>query len=140
MFLLLVILWRYGTGAHFDGIPKTNATWFKRGTLPKHHVNWWSAKPRFYRAVWRWAMIAIPVGWIFVYTHYRFYTLAFSLGASLYIIHHGWRAITRRIPKRVSIGNYQAPAELDDLEVPDTRKGNARDLGDWPPKRKAGNG
>jgi hypothetical protein len=56
-------LWRYFTGHHLDGKRRTNATWFKRGTMPIHHVTWWSAKPRIHRMLWRWGIIIIPIGW-----------------------------------------------------------------------------
>lgn len=48
-----VLIWRFVTGAHLDGRPRTNATWFKEGRTPKHYCNWWNRKPRFYRAMWR---------------------------------------------------------------------------------------
>lgn len=64
---LLIFGWRFFTGHHLDGRARTNATWFRPGTAPSHHVNWWSAKPRFHRMLWRWSLLVIPTALIVAY-------------------------------------------------------------------------
>lgn len=134
MFFIGVLLWRYFTGAPFTGVPTTDATWFRKGRFPKHKVNWWSQKPRVHKAIYRWVLIAVPVGWLILYTHYRFWTLAGTIGFALYAIRGVWEAIHKRIPRTVQVGTFEAPAEIQNVEVPDDKG----DLGEWPPpKRKA---
>jgi hypothetical protein len=57
MYGIMVILWRFFTGAHLDGKERTNATWFQHGTMPKHRARYfWNRIPRAHRAGYRMIM------------------------------------------------------------------------------------
>lgn len=126
---LSVFLWRYFTGHHLDGRPRTNATWFKRGTVPSHHVNWWNAKPRAHRMLWRWALVIVPVGWVTAYEMSPVYGINLTVMVTLcvlpYVLHHGiYRAISL-IPKNHVVfvsDNVHAEdvdTEMDDISIAD---------------------
>ena len=53
------VFWRFATGNHLDGRPRTNASWRRKGTMPKHRLNWWNAKPRLNRMGWRWGSVGL---------------------------------------------------------------------------------
>jgi len=94
--------WRYLTGQHLDGVKRTDATWFSRGTSPAHHVNWWSEKPRFNRMMWRWFIILLPTGW-FIALYYSpvvkgNLTILITLAFLPYLVHHVTMAFICRIP------------------------------------------
>jgi hypothetical protein len=120
-------LWRYFSGHHLDGIPRTDASWLKPGTTPAHHVNWWSAKPRAHRMVWRWAFIIIPIGWFLAYrislTVSVNLVIFFTVTFVPYLIHHGVCSILRLIPKphvvvvREQIYVSDIDHKLDDIFV-----------------------
>lgn len=122
-------LWRYFTGHHLDGKVRTNATWFKPGTMPSHHLNWWTAKPRFHRALWRWGVFVFPVGWIIAYEFSPSYeinlTIIITLCALPYAFHHGVYGMINLLPRRtVVIVNDNIPREsvdenLDDIVMPE---------------------
>lgn len=126
---LSVFLWRYFTGHHLDGKPRTNATWFRKGTVPSHHVNWWNAKPRAHRMVWRWALVIIPVGWIIAYSVSPVYGVNLTVMVTLcvlpYVLHHGIYRIISLIPRqRVVFVSDNVRAEdidtdLDDISIGD---------------------
>jgi hypothetical protein len=51
------LVWRYVSGNHLDGTPRTNATAFKRGTRPldpQGRITRWSCLSRAERAAYRW--------------------------------------------------------------------------------------
>lgn len=51
--------WRFNTGAHMDGKPKTDARWFAGGTrtlVADETASWWCYRPRFVRMVMRWVL------------------------------------------------------------------------------------
>jgi hypothetical protein len=137
--LLVVVIWRYISGHTISGVPSTNATWFKRGTMPKHRVNWWSGKPRIHRALYRIASIAIPVGWVWLYSHYRFWTLVVTLGIASTLIRHAWEKVVRHSPKQIQVQNFDTPSEIQEISVDDDpAMVQPKDMGHWrDPKRKA---
>lgn len=50
------LAWRYASGAHLDGRPRTDAGWLRRGTRVLHptgHASRWAHMPRLHRAGWR---------------------------------------------------------------------------------------
>jgi hypothetical protein len=100
---LPVFMWRYITGNHLDGNARTDAGWFTRGTSPAHHVNWWSAKPRAHRMIWRWAIICIPTALILAYkfAHTIKVNLTILIGLAIlpFLFHHGTMRFVRLIPK-----------------------------------------
>lgn len=119
-----VFLWRFFTGHHLDGKPRTNATWFKRGTAPSHHVNWWNAKPRAHRMVWRWALVGVPTGWVIAYKLSPTYginlTVIVTLAVLPYLFHHGIYRIISLVPKhRVVFVQDNVMAEEIDPDVDD---------------------
>lgn len=129
--LTVVIAWRYLSGHTISGVPSTNATWFKRGTMPKHRVNWWSGKPRIHRAMYRIASIGIPIGWVYLYSHFRFWTIAVTIGIAATIIRHIWETIVKHSTRQVHVsGNYETPTEIHEINP----ESNEKDLGEWPPK------
>lgn len=119
---LSVFLWRYFTGHHLDGIPRTNATWFNRGTAPSHHVNWWNAKPRAHRMIWRWGLVLIPVGWVIAYVNSPVYgvnlTVIVTLCALPYLFHHGIYRVISLIPRHrvVFVTDNVRSEEITDLD------------------------
>lgn len=124
---LPTFLWRYFTGHHLDGRPRTNATWTKRGTAPGHHVNWWNAKPRLHRMAWRWALVGIPAGWIIAYLNSPSYqinlTVIVTLCALPYLFHNVTHKAVSLLPKhRVVFVSDNVPSEdvdtvLDDISI-----------------------
>lgn len=126
---LAVFLWRYFTGHHLDGRARTNATWFKRGTVPSHHANWWNSKPRAHRMLWRWSTVIIPVGWVTAYSFSPVYginlTVIVTLCALPYLFHHGMYRIISLIPKnRVVFVSDNVRAEEVDTEIDDISIGD----------------
>lgn len=126
---LSVFLWRFFTGHHLDGKARTNATWFKKGTVPSHHVNWWNAKPRAHRMIWRWASVGIPTGWLIAYHFSPSYginlTVIVTLCALPYLFHHAiYRAISL-IPKNHvvfvsdNVRTEEVDIDLDDISIGD---------------------
>jgi hypothetical protein len=126
---LPIFLWRYLSGHHLDGSPRTNATWFRKGTTPSHHVNWWSAKPRFHRMLWRWATIIIPVGWFFLYritpTYYINVTVVVTIAWLPYIIHHGMSWLVSKLPRHTvvyvhdNVLTEDVDNDLDNIAIPE---------------------
>jgi len=115
-------LWRFFTGHHLDGKIRTNATWFTPGTAPKHHVNWWTGKPRFRRMMWRWFMVIVPVSWYTVYQFmpsFRVNVLVLvTLSVAPYLIHHGTMRAIRMLPERnVIFVTDHIPVEHVDSEL-----------------------
>ena len=122
-------VWRYLTGDHLDGKRRTNATWFQRGTVPAHHVNWWTGKPRFNRMLWRWATIVGPVGWFILYrlspSYYMNVTVIVTIACLPYAIHHGLSWMVSLMPRhtvvythdRISSGDVDD--ELDNVAIPE---------------------
>ena len=120
---------RYLSGHHLDGKKRTNATWFKRGTAPIHHVNWWSAKPRFYRMLWRWTTIIGPIGWFILYrispSYYLNITVIVTIAWLPYIIHHGLSWAVSQIPRHTvvyvhdKISPDDIDSELDNIAIPE---------------------
>jgi hypothetical protein len=125
-----IFLWRYFTGHHLDGKNRTNASWFKPGTAPAHHVNWWNSKPRAHRALWRWIIIVIPVGWITVYQFMPYVRINALVIATLAVLPYGIHTMTMKLvsmlPKRhvvIIVRDHVEVAELnpdlDDIkEIP----------------------
>lgn len=122
-------LWRWFTGNHLDGKRRTNATWFKKGTVPPHHCNWWSAKPRFHRSIWRWAMVLVPIGWVILYRISPVWNMNLTLVGTLaflpYAIHHGLSKVVSMFPRhtvvfvRDDIRREDIDTELDEEALPD---------------------
>lgn len=104
---LPLFLLRYFTGHHLDGRHRTNATWFKRGTAPSHHLTWWTAKPRFHRMIWRINSVIVPTGWIIAYKFSPTYginlTVLITLCLLPYLFHHGIMAVIRVIPRHTVV-------------------------------------
>lgn len=104
---LSTYLWRFFTGQHLDGRKRTNATWFKRGTIPSHHVNWWTSKPIFHRMLWRWACVFVPAAWIVAYSFSPVYginlTVIITLCALPYLFHHGTMRVINLLPRRTVV-------------------------------------
>lgn len=124
--------WRYLTGHHLDGEKRTDATWFKRGTTPIHHINWWTEKPRFHRMIWRWLIIALPAGWLAA-VHYSpvidaNLTILLTLAFLPYMVHHVTMAFVRRVPRVRMIRVHERAevpfdnTELDNLTIDDTEE------------------
>lgn len=101
------LIWRYFTGAHWHGKRVTNATWFKRGTLPKHHVTWWTGKPRIHRMAYRWIIILVPVGWVILFESFHYWTSLVTIGLAPYVLHYVWHSIQAGAKKnvRIPLGN-----------------------------------
>lgn len=126
---LHVFLWRYFTGAHLDGRPRTNASWTRKGTVPSHHVNWWNSKPRLHRMVWRWLMVVIPVGWIIAYKLSPTYGINLTVFITLcclpYILHHGIYKLVRMLPRHTVVFVHDnvhvedVDTDLDDIAIPE---------------------
>lgn len=121
---LAIHLWRFFSGNHLDGRARTNATWLKRGTAPSHHVNWWNAKPRFHRMIWRWGMIGIPMLWIIAYSISPSFDINLIVILSLcvipYLFHHGVLWALHLIPRhRVIFVQDNVPSEMVDTDLDD---------------------
>lgn len=126
---LSTFLWRYFTGHHLDGHARTNATWFRRGTAPSHHMNWWNTKPRAHRMMWRWALVVIPGTWITCYEFSPTYGINLTVIVTLcmlpYLIHHGVYKVIALIPKqRVvfvsdNVKSEDVDTEIDDISIGD---------------------
>lgn len=131
---LHVFIWRYFSGHHLDGKPRTNATWFRAGTAPSHRMNWWTAKPRLHRLLWRWAIVGFPVGWILAYSFSPTYginlTVIITLCALPYVIHHGTYKVLRLIPRsRVvfvhdNVISEDVNPDLDDVAIGEQLQGD----------------
>lgn len=117
MSMLLTGVWRYLSGHAIDGRPTTNATWLKAGTLPKHHLNWWSRKPRLHKAAYRWAILLAPSGWVLAYQNYRFWTLCVTFGVSVYVIDKVWHKVTRHAPKTVVIRDEFPEHGIENIQL-----------------------
>jgi uncharacterized membrane protein len=115
-------LWRYFTGHHLDGKARTDATWFKPGKTPTHHVNWWNSKPRAHRALWRWGTVTGPVAWITVYLFTPSIriniTLLISLTVLPYLFHNVTVKFTSMLPKRhvVIVHDHVTPDDISELD------------------------
>lgn len=126
---LSAFLWRYFTGHHLDGRARTNATWFRKGTAPGHHVNWWNSKPRAHRMLWRWSLIVIPTLWVTCYEFSPVYgvnlTVIVTLCSLPYLIHHGAYKVLALIPKQHvvfvsdNIKSEEVDTEVDDISIGD---------------------
>lgn len=65
-----VLLYRIVTGHHLDGIHRTDATWFRRGTVVVHHsgrASRWAHLSRAERTGWRLGTAAVFIGVIYGY-------------------------------------------------------------------------
>lgn len=124
---LSVFLWRFFTGNHLDGKARTNATWFKRGTAPSHHVNWWNAKPRAHRMTWRLGIVFIPAGWITAYSFAPTYGInlmvILTLCALPYLFHHGIYKMISLIPRHKvvfvtdNVRSEEIDSDVDDISI-----------------------
>lgn len=127
-------LWRYFTGLHLDGIPRTNATWFQKGTAPSHHANWWTCKPRYQRMIWRWGMVLVPTGWLIAYHFSPVYginlTLIVTIAIMPYLVHHGVYKILRMIPRSHVVFVHDnviaedVNPEIDDVSIGEQYEGD----------------
>lgn len=123
-----VMLWRYFTGAHFDGRKYSNATWLKPGTLPKSQLTWWTKLPRLHRAIIRFLILAIPAAWTFGYSSsYRYWVVLCTGMIMPYGIHRGWQMVARRGITGIKVrGEYAGLGDeqnvIETLVFPDTRK------------------
>lgn len=97
------LLWRYFTGAHWHGKRVTNSTWFKSGTLPKHHVTWWTSKPRIHRMAYRWIIILVPIGWVILFEHFHYWTSLVSIALIPYTLHTAWHSIQNGAKQNVRV-------------------------------------
>jgi len=130
--------WRYFTGQHLDGKKRTNATWLTRGTVPPHHVNWWTAKPQLHRVAWRIALIIVPVGWVVAFILSPEVevnlTLIGTVCVAPYAIHHGLLTLVNHLPSHTVVfvnDNVRAEdidAELDDIAIPELMTGTNDDV------------
>lgn len=106
------LIWRYFTGAHWHGKRVTNATWLKRGTLPKHHVTWWTSKPRIHRMAYRWLILAIPAGWMFLFETFHYWTCLVTIALIPYTLHYVWHSIQAGAKQNIKIPmQFDAPAD-----------------------------
>lgn len=107
--------WRFFTGAHLDGVARSNATWFRRGTTPSDRLTWWTAKSRFSRMMWRWGFIAVPVVVRIVYADAPVIRVNLVLFiAAVYGPFLSWRIaimVIARIP-RVRVVTIMVPHDL----------------------------
>jgi len=121
-----VAIWRFFTGAHFDGKRYSNATWLKPGTLPKAQLTWWTKLPRLHRALFRTGMVGIPLGWLQIYNRFPYWVLLFTGMILPYAIHRGWQMIATRgiagIKVRNEYGMTNTEQNVTELVFPDTRK------------------
>ncbi len=54
------LAWRFATGAPLDGVRRTDATWFRAGSVTyptSRRAGTWSHLPRAQRAAWRWGTL-----------------------------------------------------------------------------------
>jgi hypothetical protein len=119
--------WRYFTGHHLDGKARTDAGWFRRGTKPEHHVNWWTGKPRVHRMLWRWALVGIPSAWLLAVHYAPVWRVNLAVVVSVavlpYLAHHGAMRFISLLPRArvVSVVNHVIPeddvSELDDVTL-----------------------
>lgn len=126
---LHIYTWRFFTGLHLDGKARTNATWFKPGTAPPHHLNWWSKKPRFHKMMWRWAIVGLPIAWITCYAFAPTYGINLMVIITLafipYAFHHGVMKVMRLIPQKTvvyvhdNIRVEDVDDELDNITIPE---------------------
>jgi hypothetical protein len=59
--------WRFATGAHMDGVVRTDAGWWTSGTRDLtggQRLTQWSYRPRGIRAAIRWAVVATVAAWV----------------------------------------------------------------------------
>lgn len=128
-----VYLWWFFTGHHLDGKPRTNSTWFRRGTAPSHHLNWWTGKPRFHRMLWRWAIVGIPTAWLVCYEFAPTYGVNLMVIITLafipYLFHHGILKVLSLIPRKTvvfvhdNVRSEDVDEELDDIMIPEQIEG-----------------
>lgn len=58
--IILALVWRHFSGAHYHGKRRTDATWLRHGTTSDRKydhdgfMSRWEHKPRAHRALWRW--------------------------------------------------------------------------------------
>lgn len=57
IFKMGLLLWRFLSGHHIDGVRRSNSTWNKRGTMPRDASKWAKLKRR-HRAMVRWGILA----------------------------------------------------------------------------------
>ena len=113
---LFVATWRFFTGAHMDGRQYTNATWTKPGTHPKGRLTWWNSRPRLHRAGIRVAALAAPVGWLWLYVHYHYWTTVVTLSTAPYALHNGWSFVATRVRQGVRVPDHlKPPAESQNV-------------------------
>lgn len=129
----ITALWRFFTGHHMHGKQITNATWTKRGTMPKSHLTWWTALPRIHRMSIRWAMVIVPVTWVYLFEHYHYWTVVVSIGLAPYTIHYTWHKITTKGTRGVAIPTHfeRQPEEskITDLVFTDLPKRTGKAAG-----------
>lgn len=107
----IIMWWRFFSGAHLDGRKHSNATWRKPGTLPKHSLTWWTAKPRLHRAGYRWAMVVIPIGGLYLYSHYRTWTEVVGIGLVPFLLERAWKFIHDKSRLSINMPAYFEPIE-----------------------------
>jgi hypothetical protein len=128
-----LFLWRFFTGDHIDGIQRTDASWFGRGTKPDHHVNWWSSKPRFTRLMIRCGCVFGIIGWFVTFDYSPVFRVNLVLVLTIlfapYLFHHGVLFVVKRLPIRTVvivreiIHVEHVDSELDNIVTdPDTVK------------------
>jgi hypothetical protein len=60
-----LVLWRFVSGHHLDGVHRTDAGWLARPTRVLHptgRASWWAHQPRLHRAGYRWAVLGLSAG------------------------------------------------------------------------------
>lgn len=116
-----VLAWRFLSGAHLDGHRRTNATWLKRATRPRGELNWWTAKPRLYRAFWRWGWFTSGVFsmWLLINHPFVFWSLL-MLSAGAFIRHVISVIGVQKISVHRPVFNDTGRTEVDEIEVPIT--------------------
>jgi hypothetical protein len=116
----MILLWRFFTGNHSDGEPRTDAGWFRKGHKsvdPRRPIpSAWSLRPRIERAGIRWAVLLsvtlLPAtgAWAWFYHHTAFLLSATLLGVSTGLLVY-WRGTLV----------YRAHAYRRDFVVPFTQ-------------------
>lgn len=123
---IIRFIWRFATGNHLDGEPRTNAGWLERGdaTLTKNgKASSWCYLPRLARAVIRWAVTLVAYlthwGLSVAPTLTRAAWLLALLGVMGYVGLRAWRAYQIRehrntyvIPMGQALGDFLGYSDI----------------------------
>jgi hypothetical protein len=94
---LFILAWRFFTGNHLNGVPRTDAGWFIRGRELVNRAKyprpgWWSYQPRVLRALIRLsAMLALFEGTLAWFLHRQGLLVCVALSGAALVVLCTWR-------------------------------------------------